>query len=54
MYIVQISDSYDAGDTANWLPAPATGPFNLTMRRYGAQTPVLEGTYRLPPVTKAR
>lgn len=41
------------GDTANWLPAPASGPFNLTMRMYGAQTPVLDGTYRLPPITKA-
>jgi hypothetical protein len=41
-------------DTANWLPAPATGPFNLTVRMYGAQTPVLEGSYRLPPVTKTK
>lgn len=40
-------------DTANWLPAPASGSFNLTMRMYGAQTPVLDGTYRLPPVTKS-
>lgn len=42
------------GDTANWLPAPAADPFNLTMRMYGAQTPVLDGTYRLPPLTKTR
>jgi hypothetical protein len=41
-------------DTANWLPAPASGPFNLTMRLYGAQNPVLDGTYRLPTITKAR
>lgn len=40
-------------DTSNWLPAPESGPFNLTMRYYGAQTPILEGTYRLPPVRKA-
>jgi hypothetical protein len=39
-------------DTANWLPAPATGPFNLTMHMYGAETPVFEGTYRLPPSPK--
>jgi hypothetical protein len=38
-------------ETANWLPAPL-GPFNLTMRLYGAQNPILEGTYRLPPVQK--
>lgn len=38
-------------DTSNWLPAP-TGPFNLTMRLYGAQTPILDGSYRLPPVRR--
>lgn len=37
-------------DTSNWLPAPA-GAFNLTMRLYGPQTPVLDGSYRLPAVT---
>jgi len=38
-------------DTSNWLPAPA-GPFNLTMRFYGPQPAVLDGSYRLPPVTR--
>ena len=38
-------------DRANWLPAPA-GPFNLTMRLYGSQTPILTGAYRLPPVRR--
>jgi len=38
---------------ANWLPAPDT-PFNLTMRRYGPATAVLDGTYRLPAVAKRR
>jgi len=37
---------------SNWLPAPAGG-FNLTMRLYGAETPILDGSYRLPPVTRA-
>jgi hypothetical protein len=36
---------------ANWLPAPA-GPFNMTMRFYGPRTSVLDGSYRLPPVTR--
>ena len=38
-------------DTSNWLPAPA-GPFNVTMRFYGPRTSVLDGSYRLPPVTR--
>jgi len=40
-------------DTSNWLPAPV-GNFNLTMRFYGPQTPVLDGSYRLPPVKRIR
>lgn len=38
-------------DTANWLPAPE-GDFNLTMRLYGPQTSVLDGSYRLPAVER--
>ena len=38
-------------DTSNWLPAPS-GPFNLTMRFYGPETPVLDGSYRLPAVRR--
>ena len=36
-------------DTSNWLPAP-DGPFNLTMRLYGPEPSVLDGSYRLQPV----
>ena len=38
-------------NTSNRLPAP-DGPFNVTMRFYGPQTSVLDGSYRLPPVTR--
>jgi hypothetical protein len=38
-------------DASNWLPAPA-GNFNLTKRLYGPQTPVLDGSYRLPTVKR--
>jgi hypothetical protein len=38
-------------DTSNWLPAPA-GDFNLTMRMYGPQAKVLDGSYRLPTVRR--
>ncbi len=34
---------------SNWLPAPQGG-FNLTMRMYGAETSVLDGSYHLPAV----
>ena len=36
---------------SNWLPAPADG-FNLTMRLYGAESPILDGSYRLPAVKR--
>jgi hypothetical protein len=36
---------------SNWLPAPA-GSFNLTMRFYGPQTPILDGSYALPAVQR--
>ena len=37
---------------SNWLPAPE-GDFNLTMRLYGAQSSILDGSYRLPGVREA-
>ena len=36
---------------SNWLPAPP-GPFNLTMRYYTPLSPVLDKSYRLPPVRR--
>ena len=38
---------------SNWLPAP-TGSFNLTMRLYGAQTSILDASYRLPGVKRVQ
>lgn len=38
--------------SANWLPAPA-GPFALTMRAYLPKPELLDGHYRLPPITEA-
>jgi hypothetical protein len=42
----------DPGDgrRANWLPAPATGPFALTLRAYWPERDLLDGNYRLPPI----
>lgn len=36
--------------TANWLPAPASGPFALTLRAYLPKRALLDGTYRLPAI----
>ena len=40
------------GRELNWLPAPASGPFSLTVRIYWPTAAVLDGTYQLPPVRK--
>jgi hypothetical protein len=40
-------------DTSNWVPAPAVN-FNLTMRLYGPEMPVRDGSYRLPAVKRVQ
>ena len=39
-------------DTSNWLPAPAA-PFRPLMRLYQPQPAILDGAYKIPPITKA-
>jgi hypothetical protein len=39
-------------DTSNWLPAPAA-PFRPLLRLYQPQAAILDGTYQIPPITKA-
>jgi hypothetical protein len=39
-------------DTSNWLPAPAA-PFRPLMRLYQPRAAILNGTYEIPPITKA-
>ncbi len=51
MYIQ--SNSPGADKEANWLPAPPSGQFNLTVRDYWPTQSVLDNTYKLPPVKKA-
>jgi hypothetical protein len=43
-----------ADKEANWLPAPASGPFSLTVRDYWPTEAVLDGTYKVPPVRKVQ
>lgn len=39
--------------SANWLPAPKTGPFAMYLRAYLPRAELLDGRYRLSPVVKA-
>ncbi len=39
--------------TSNWLPAPMSGPFSLTLRAYLPKPELLGGAYRVPPVMAA-
>jgi hypothetical protein len=48
------SNSPEAGKEGNWLPAPASGPFSLTVRNYWPTETVLAGTYKMPPVKKVQ
>lgn len=48
------ADSPGVDKEANWLPTPPTGPFNLTVRVYQPMKPVLDGTYKLPPVKRVQ
>ncbi|MGH3176885.1 MAG: DUF1214 domain-containing protein, partial [Streptosporangiaceae bacterium] len=41
----------EPADTSNWLPAPAA-PFRPIMRLYQPQPAVIDGTYKVPPITK--
>jgi len=47
------TDSPGPDKESNWLPTPA-GPFRPIMRMYAPQQPILDGTYTLPAITKAR
>ncbi|MFB7515836.1 DUF1254 domain-containing protein [Streptomyces sp. NPDC056144] len=40
----------DPKQAANWLPAP-DGPFSLVVRAYGPDPSVLDGSWKLPPLT---
>lgn len=39
--------------TGNWLPAPAQGPFTVSFRAYLPRPELMDGRYRLPPITPA-
>lgn len=39
--------------SANWLPAPAKGPFTVSFRAYWPKAEFRDGRYRLPPIVTA-
>lgn len=43
-------DRPESGRVANWLPAPARGPYALTLRVYLPRPALLSGRYLLPPL----
>lgn len=51
---IWIGRSDPGGDrTANWLPAPAKGPFSMTLRAYLPKQEMLDGRFRFPPIMAA-
>ena len=48
------ASSPGADKEANWLPAPASGAFSLTVRDYWPKASVLDGSYKVPPVKKVQ
>jgi hypothetical protein len=46
---IYIQKATPTGHESNWLPTPA-GKFRLWLRAYMPGTPILNGTYTVPPV----
>jgi hypothetical protein len=45
-------DSPGTDKEPNWLPIPRSGSYNVTVRVYQPEQSILDGTYKLPPITK--
>lgn len=39
---------------ANWLPCPPSLPFNVSIRIYQPKKPLLDGTFKIPPIRRVR
>ena len=50
--VMQHDEPAGADDRANWLPTPA-GRFRPILRMYEPKDAVFDGTYKLPPITRA-
>jgi hypothetical protein len=40
------------GHESNWLPSPASGRFEVTLRLYGPKPHALDGSYEYPPIVR--
>jgi hypothetical protein len=50
---VYVQAASPGGDReANWLPCPPSLPFNVTIRAYQPKQPLLDGTYKIPPLKR--
>jgi hypothetical protein len=49
---IYIQHAAPAGHESNWLPAPASGQFEVTLRMYGPGPSALSGHYVYPPITR--
>lgn len=47
-----LSHTEPAGHAGNWLPAPASGNFEVTLRMYGPSASVLNDTYAYPSIQR--
>ena len=51
---VQNDEPKDANQRKNWLPTPKSGGFQFAARFYGAETQLIDGSYNMPGVVRAR
>jgi hypothetical protein len=49
---IYIQHTPPAGHESNWLPSPASGQFETTLRLYGPEQNALDGSYKYPPITR--
>jgi hypothetical protein len=50
---IYVQHAPPAGHESNWLPAPASGMFEVTLRMYGPAANVLGDTYTYPQIKRA-
>jgi hypothetical protein len=50
---IYLQHARPAGHQSNWLPTPASGGFEATLRLYGPRRSALRDTYVYPPITRS-